>query len=519
MRGGDSGHILILVDGVPFYDATTIQRSFNLNSLDIRTVEKIEIIKGSQSVLFGGQALSGVIKITTIPSQARKPMVVVEAGTHDKANIGAAYQKNWDQDLLSVRARVGTKNNESPVLDSEKIYPNKNLSTDLIYRHEAEWFVQGKLSYLADEANSPSTNFATFKIIDADDFVIKNDQTAISVLTGSKKLSYQPLITLSQQWSKRTFKQPTSTPVTDQEYAGQVTQVRAEGRVLDLEKSQLLMGVQYTKEAMIYHDLGIQKVDVYSELRGIFAKYDQALNEDFKFAAGTRFESWENQDGVLTGQLGLVFRENTKLEVATGFKAPSLFQLYSSYGNPELDAEKSVSYSLSHQKAITEDMNASMTLFYTKFENLIETQGTPARYYNVAKSNTKGVEVAYSWSFAPTQQISLSAGYQEPWDETNHRWLLRRALTTASLRYGLTVEQLVTQAELIAVGSRGDRTGPASYGEIPGYVIANLSGTYNFSELYSGYIRIDNVADYRYQASYSYYAEGIAATLGYSALF
>ena len=519
MRGGDSGHILILVDGVSFYDAATIQRSFNLNSLDIRTVEKIEIIKGSQSVLFGGQALSGVIKITTIPAQARKPMVVLEGGTQDKANVGVSYQKNWDQDLFSVRARVGQKNNESPVLNSHNIYPNKNLSTDLIYRHEAEWFTQGKLSYMSDEANSPSTNYATFQIKDADDFVIKNKQGAISVLTGSNKMSLAPLITLSQQWSQRTYDQATSTPVTDQVYDGQVTQVRAEGRILNLEESQISMGAHYTKEAMVYRDVGVEKANVFSELRGVFTKYDQALGQDFKFSLGSRFESWEKQDGVLTGQMGLVFQENTKLEVATGFKAPSLFQLYSSYGNPDLEAEKSVSYSLSHQKAITENMNASMTLFYTEFSNLIATQGTPAKYYNVAKSNTRGLEFSYSWNFAPTQQISFVAGYQEPWDETNHRWLLRRPLTTASMRYGVTWDQWITQAELVAVGSRGDRTGPASYGEIPGYMIGNLSATYKFSEAYSSYVRIDNVANYRYQESYSYYSEGVAGTLGFTAQF
>lgn len=519
MRGGDSGHIMILVDGVAFYDAATIQRSFNLNSLDIRTVEKIEIIKGSQSVVFGGQALSGVIKITTIPSEARKPMVVLEGGTHDKANVGVSYQKNWDRDLMSVRARVGQRNNGSPVLDSDKIYPSQNLSTDLIYRHEAEWFVQGKMSYLADKSNSASTNYATFQITDADDFVIENQQAAVSVLTGTDKLSFTPQISVSQQWSKRTYDQPTSTPVTDQIYDGEVTAVRAEGRLVNLEKIKLALGLSYTKEKMVYRDTGVEKADVFSELRGVFLKYDQTLNEDFELVLGSRFESWEQQDGIVTGQAGLVYRNNTKLEVASGFKAPSLFQLYSSYGNPELDAEKSVSYSLSHQKAITETMNASVTLFYSDFSNLITTQGSPAKYYNVAESNTKGVEVSYAWNFAPTQQVSWVAGYQEPWDEQNNRWLARRPLTTASMRYGVTFDQWITQAEIVAVGSRGDRTGPASYGEIPGYAIGNLSATYNYSEAYSFYARIDNVTNYKYQESYTYYNEGVSGTLGLAAQF
>lgn len=522
LRGGDSGHILILVDGVPYYDAGTTQRSFNLNSLDIRTVEKIEIIKGSQSVLFGGQALSGVIKITTIPSQARKPSVVLEAGNRDKLNVGTSYQQDVAPGgLFSARARVGQKNNQSPILHSEAIYPSKNASADLVYRYEADWFAQGKLSYLVDDSYSPATNFNTFQIYDADDFRIYNQQTAVSVVTGVNKSMWQPQLSLNHQWSHRTYEQPSGIPdPADQVYDAQTTQVRGQGNLVNTERSQVVMGLSYTKETMLYKDTGVVESDVFSELRGVFIKYDQVLSEDFKVAVGTRTESWDNSDPQVTAQAGLVFQENTKLEFATGYKAPSLFQLHSSYGNPDLDAEKSVSYSLTHQRALSETMNGSITLFYTQFSNLITTQGVPPniKYYNVAKSNTPGIELAYAWNFAMNQQISALGAYQEPWDETNKRWLVRRPLISGSLRYSISLGDYQTAAELVMVGSRSDRTG-ASYGEIPGYAVANLAGTYNINDDYSFYARIDNVANYRYQESYSYYSEGIAATLGLTAQF
>src|SRR5690349_21361478 len=60
IRGGDSSHILILVDGIPTYDASTIQKTMNLNTIDVKQIRRIEIIKGAQSVLYGGQALTGV---------------------------------------------------------------------------------------------------------------------------------------------------------------------------------------------------------------------------------------------------------------------------------------------------------------------------------------------------------------------------------------------------------------------------------------------------------------------------
>lgn len=522
IRGGDSGHVLILIDGVPFYDAATIQRTFNLNNLDIRTVEKIEIIKGSQSVLFGGQAMSGVIKITTIPKTPRKPTVILEAGSFDKANVGATYQGTMSEGIFSANARLGQKNNRSPVLDSDKIYPSENVATDLSYRRDADWFIQGKATYLADDSFSASTSYPSYKIIDADDFEIVNEQTGVSLVTGSTKNQFQPQLGISHQWSYSTYDQPVSVSnpqLTHQVYEGQTTQVRGEARVLNLEHSQVDVGASYTKEKMRYSDQGLVASDVFSELRGLFAKYDQDLGSGIKASLGGRFETWEYEEGVLTGQLGLVFQENTKLEVATGFKSPSLFQLYSSYGNPDLEAEKSVSYSLSHQQKLNDGMNASMTIFYSEFSNLMATQGTPRKFYNIGKSSTKGVEAAYGWTIDPNNQVSVVAGYQEPWDETNKQWLIRRPLVSGSARYGYTWESFQIQAEIVGVGPRSDKNGTSTYTELPGYVIGNLSASQYLKENFELYLRLDNITDYRYEQSYSYYSEGFAATLGMVAQF
>lgn len=516
LRGGDSSHIVIIVDGVPFYDGTSAQRSFNLNMIDIRTIERVEVIKGSQSVLFGGQALSGVIKITTIGSKARKPTVVVEGGSFDKANIGAVYQKDLEQGLFSAHARAGQKNAPSPILKSGSIYPNQNSSADLVYRYETDWFAQGKLSYIADDAYSPGQN-AQRQTIDADDFKIHNQQTMVSVVTGIKN-EWKPQLMASQQWSYRTYDQPSAQPTpADQVFDGQTTQIRFEGRIFNFGTSELTGGLSYAKETMKYKNLGVQTADVFSEIRGVYLKYDQVLSSSFKMALGGRFESWDSNAGEATGQLGLVYQENTKFEVATGYKVPSLFQLYSpDYGNTDLDAERSISYSLSHQQALSETMNASLTLFVTQFSDLIVAVGSPPNinYSNVAKSTTQGIEGAYSWGFTSNQQVSVLATYQEPWDQTNRRWLYRRPLLSGSVRYIYTESNWQAQAEIVGVGARGDVGG-----EAPGFASANLAATYDISEMYGVYARIDNLTDNRYQDSYSYYTEGLSGTLGLSAQF
>ncbi len=526
LRGGDAGHVLILIDGIPFYDASTIQRSFNLNSLDIRTVEKIEIIKGSQSVTYGGQALSGVISITTVPKAAAGPEVVAEVGSYGKADVGVSVHPELGEGVFSARARLGRKDNRSPVLDSSKTYLNENVAADIIYRQESRWYTQGKMTYLGDSSDSPTTDFATFKVIDANDFVIKNQQAAVSISTGSELELLKPQFAVSQQWSHRSFVQPydavsNSRGPTDQVYDGEVTYLRADATAYETKSNKISGGASYSKEKMIFRDLGVEKTNAYSELRGVFVRYDQTFATDFEFLAGGRWESWDDKEGVSTGQLGLVFQKNTKLEVATGFKAPSLFQLYSSYGNPNLEAEKSASFSLSHLQPLGESMSASLTLFSTRFSNLITTQGSPpnVKYYNIAEAVTNGVEAAYNWSFLSGQSVSLVAGYQEPWDETNKRWLLRRPIVTGSARYSIADEVKQAQLELVGVGSKADRMGPTSYGELPGYLLVNISGGYKLSQNVDLSLRIDNLTDVRFQESYTYYSEGFAATLGLAARF
>ena len=65
MRGAATGNTLILLDGVPVYDASTIANTFDINHLSLDNIERIEVLKGAQSTLYGSDAVAGVIHIIT----------------------------------------------------------------------------------------------------------------------------------------------------------------------------------------------------------------------------------------------------------------------------------------------------------------------------------------------------------------------------------------------------------------------------------------------------------------------
>ena len=161
LRGGDSGHILILVDGLPFYDASTVQRTMNLNEIDIKSIRRIEIIKGSQSVWYGGQALTGVIKIETFPKEIEKHQsATIEAGMRNYKKASAyGLQPLGDHDAVLARAQGSEKDNRSPMLGSEETYRGKLWSGEVGYLHQGDSDFFAKLGQLNDRNQITNTQF------------------------------------------------------------------------------------------------------------------------------------------------------------------------------------------------------------------------------------------------------------------------------------------------------------------------------------------------------------------------
>lgn len=519
IRGGDSSHVLILVDGVPFYDASTIQRTFNLNSLDIKSIRRVEILKGSQTVLYGGQALSGVIKIETLPQDTEsKTGVQGHIGTQQTRDFSATHIEKIDDNQAGViRAQGSWKDVSSPVLDSEKTYPRDTLNAEAAYLFKG--VIEGNIKGMyIQELNYSPTSDMTYKIVDTDDFKQYSRQLGAS---SAFKLNnaLEPRLTLSIQNSQRQYDQPISISnpaLTDQDYGANLRTVRLDLTPIKTESFAVYLGGSYVYEDFVYRDQGAEISNSFSEQRGVFAKTDFEILKNLKVSIGGRLENWADQDAVGTYQAGITVFEKTKLEVSTGYKIPSPFQLYSTYGNPDLKEEKATQYSLSQEVSFTEKQQLSVTVFDSHFSNLIVTQGSfpNLKYVNINKTEARGVELVYSIRPTESSSLFLAYGYQEPRDTDNNRWLIRRPLVNGSVKYLQSWGPQSGSLELIGVGERVDRSGANKYTSLPGYVTANASFSYDMGKGLTAYTRLNNLFNYRYQDSYTYYSEGFSTVLG-----
>ncbi len=513
IRGGDSGHVLILVDGIPFYDPSTIQRTGNLSTLNIKSVKSIEILKGSQSVLYGGQALGGVIKIETLPDTDSRNFLG-EVGTQNYLALGTAYSANG----LIARGYHKQRNSESPAKGSSETYLSNKQNFDLAYKWQGSTDGHVKGTYLRDSGFSPSSDM-NFKIVDVDDFKLSSEQGLLSSQVKFKNVKWRPKLSVGLQNGLRHFHLPPSSlnpfPI-NEVYKSNFHFIRLDFRTFQSDAITADVGFNYSAENFVFQDFNIKQTDAALEQRGLFTKMTNVINSDTEFSYGGRIENWSNNDPVTVYQVGLTHKK-TRAEVSTGYKAPTLYQLYSNFGNPDLKEEKGKQISLIQDFTLSESQNISLTLFNSRFKNLISTAGTfPAiRYVNIKHTETYGAELSYNNQFGPGQSIIVNLSYQEPRDLDAHTWLPRRPLANGSARYLFGNDVHQGTIELAYVGTRKD-LGPTGTETLSSYSVANLGYNYFKGKTQSYYLRIDNLASSRYEETYGYFAESISVLAGWT---
>ena len=539
IRGGDSSHVLILVDGVPTYDASSPQRTINLFNLNLSKIKRIEVLKGSQSVLYGGQALSGVIKIETFADENKNGTTVIADTSWCGGKPLAAYaadriffgQCGGNKQTLSVdtlqnlseeiSVSVGGYGlhayNPSAVLDSDQLYPQTTGAFDLGLQIKNEYENIFKLNFSHDNNHISNANMMNSKAIDAEDFYAGTE--AVGGVWILRKRDYFSF-TVSQQKVKRAFDQEASKTVggtvnTDEKYDGHLTNARFDLNLFRNDVVTLLGGIQYTAESIDYVSNQFGALEARDQYEGAFLKSDFNLTQDFLLEYGVRQENTKGRALANSYHIGLIWNKMITLEYSTGFKTPSLFQLYSSYGNRDLKPETAKNFSVSLEHQFNDQLFSSLTYFDTQFENLIDFNLALSKYNNVARTRTVGIESQTTASFLDGgARLTLSLGYQEPRDISKNQWLVRRPLRSASLKYSADLtSNLDGGAEVIHTGEKLDKSG-SKFLTVEDYTLVNIFGNYKISELLSAFARVENLEGKTYQTTYGFYNQGSLYKVG-----
>jgi vitamin B12 transporter len=541
MRGADSGATLVLVDGVPVNDPSSSSRKADLANLMVDNIERIEVVRGPVSVLYGSNAMAGVINIITRRgSGAPKAYAGLEGGSFGtwKAYAGVQGKKDvlsYSLDISRLKSDgFSIADDRNPRIPhagntSEKDgFSNTTISANIGYEISKKIHLDTILRYIDSTVELDDYLWAGYAgdRSDADPAGKKDNHTDSRRFIGRLALSIdtRPLLsTLYYNFSDERRDIYDNENYKTDLYKGTIHEVGWQGDLSVAENNTLTAGIAYQKEhADTESYLYMSSLDRTAGMSSVFLQ-DQWKTGGFKLVSAVRHDDHETFGGHFTWRVAPSFKIGSttfKASYGTGFRAPSLYELYSDYGNPALEPEKSRGWDAGVEHRFSEIFRAGGTWFRTDFDNRIDYDWVTSKYAQVpGTTRTWGIESFAEWN--PSKSLFLTAQYT--WTHTEDpdgNPLVRRPEHKVSLSQTWKAnEKLRLGTSLLWVGERREITyamdkdgNPA--GNLESYFLVNLSGSYKISANIELYGRIDNLFDEYYEEAWSYAAPGRSAYAG-----
>lgn len=518
IRGEKSEQTLVLIDGVEYNDPTDPGRSADLGVLQMENVERIEVIRGASSVLYPG--MGSVINIITKDGKG-KSSLLLEIGSFGTIRSELSV-RGVTESKIDYALSVGAFRTEGISASSTGTEKDGARNTTVS-------------SNIRKTFSDKTTAALVFRFFDS-----KTDIDKVPADTPNNRSSQQNMLSrlsVSHPFEKWTPTLAFSLRTIDRDSIddGSIPNVKflSEGDIEKLEwMNEWSLYSLHTVTAGLLSER--QHANTRSNFTGTqvfmnravtqstaLVQYEYSQDDGFAGTAGARVDYHSSFYFQPTFRLSPKFAiKNTgttlKSAVGTGFKAPSIYQLYGEYGTPSLKAEKAISVDAGVEQSLLNGVaNFAVTGFYNKLTDMVDFNFTTNRYENVGKAWTGGIEVSQSVRLFDYFRLSSAYTYLETKDELTGLTLLRRPRNR--ITNSLTFQNGSWDATLthLLVGERTDVDSVAfTRKRVPEYNLFHLASSYAPWEGTRFFARIENLFDTKYQAIDGYGTPGLSIYCG-----
>jgi len=548
LRGADSKNTLILVDGVMLNDPSSANRSAELSNLTVDNIERVEVVKGPMSVMYGSNATSGVVNIIT--KKGKGPFACfadLSGGSY--GTVKAAAGVSGAAKLLNYALTVsGIHSDGYSVADDENDHINKDGNTSEKDGYKNYTF-SGRVGYdffpgtsldLVTRYTDSSTDLDDYGSGYAGDaFAYDINWNSVPDLSSPHKRSIDARQSLTKASLKNSFADRFITTslayqLSDQKreytdndgsddgyYKGRSHEGAFQGD-LNFDTSTVSLGLSYYKEFMESTAVDERNADIIS-----IRIQEQYMPDDaVTVIVGARLDDHERFGDKTTYRIApsYAFKTGTCLKASygTGFRAPSLYELYEpTYGNDDLGPEESRGWDFGVEQTFKDaGVTLGCTYFNMVFDDRIVYDFATSQYNQLdGKTRTSGVESYVGWSPLTDLDLTLAHNYTESKDPDGKR-LARRPYNKYQLnaRYRF-IEKALVNLDIRYLDKRRD-TAYATDADgnavdyLSAYTLVNLALSYNLTKHVELYGRIDNLFDEYYEECWSYATAGLSAYAG-----
>ncbi|HSY46758.1 MAG TPA: TonB-dependent receptor [Steroidobacteraceae bacterium] len=521
MRGTNSNHTKVFIDGIDVSDPSNPTGAFDFGQLLTQDIERVEVLRGPQSGLYGSDAIGGVIDIITKSGNGPAQFTAAaEGGTFDTFNqagtvsgsdgafhysasvahfhAGATPVTPLDL-LLPGEARIDDYDDNLTLSTKLGLDVTPDFDLGLVARYTDVHLRNSGEDYLAV---APFTGYPAPEQTTADTVEYATRLTAhLKSFDGV----LEQTLGLAYTHDRTDTVEPQTPPALN---TGERRKADWQGDVKFDPTETLVLGAEYERDEIdqpITADVHIGSA--YGELQSqIGDHWFSALNvrndDNSRFGDKT---TWR------FAPVWLVTQTDTKLHasVGTGFKAPTLSELYQSFpaffffANPNLKPESSTGWDAGIEQAVVHDvLRVGVTYYYNRIRDLITTDVTGTTWANVGRATTDGIEsfIAYQ----PLRELTLRVDYTytQAEDDVLEQPLLRRPKHRGSfLATWQATRAWQWNLDVLAVGNWVDvsRDGLTSGLSAPGYTTVNLATSYDLTPRVALFARVDNLLDRHYE--------------------
>jgi vitamin B12 transporter len=558
VRGSNSEDVLVLLDGVPVNDPSDPNGAFNFGTYTVTDIARIEVVRGPMSSLYGSNAIGGVINIITVQGSG-KPKASIELGggwpaqgqgsatlsgsegKFDYALSGALDEEaGFDQLARRLAVYAGIKDPFRSKLGDINLGYTPMTGTRISFMLRAQHTDAGypDLGYpIYDDPDEYEHNTSLFGKLGVDSTLLDG------ALTTSASLSRQHTTLYNANLLDANDPNYASA---DDHYNGFRTDAQ-DNNTLHLPdagpvaQSSILFGVEYIG------DSATENVDEYEGSYTANLKAAQhataghvggqtTLFNMLTFDAAMREDAVSSFGNALTGRIGAVLAVpdtglRLKSSYATGFLAPSLFDLYGvdDYGykgNPNLKPERSAGFDAGAAYDLPENFGTlSASYFASTIKDLITSNDSFTSEINVGAAEIAGVETEFQVTPASWLSADLNYTYTHAENADTGTELLRRPEHAGSATATITPipsVSLIPQVQYIGAFTDYlyDNSGiPLGDGDAKSGTIVNLTGNYKLSRQLTFFAQGKNILDSHFEPVNGLQIPGASLLLGVRAEF